>query len=95
MNCKSYGFIYLLQCKIYHLQYVGKSETAFTPRQPQKTVKQKKKNASTFKLSTIISKETKCYNRTVVTSSKKERNIRTNMLKTLHPGNLSQEFNDV
>ena len=57
--------------------------------------KKKKKNASTFKLSTIISKETKCYNRTVVTSSKKERNIRTNMLKTLHPDNLSQEFNDV
>lgn len=58
----------------------------------KKTVKQKK-NASTFKLSTIISKETKCYNRTVVTCSKKERNIRTNMLKTLHPDNLSQEFN--
>lgn len=55
----------------------------------KKTVKQKKMLA----LSTIISKETKCYNRTVLTCSKKERNIRTNMLKTLHPDNLSQEFN--
>ena len=28
MNCKSCGPIYLLQCQICHLQYVGKSEFA-------------------------------------------------------------------
>lgn len=29
MNCESYGLIYLLQCQICNLQYVGKSKTAF------------------------------------------------------------------
>lgn len=26
LNCKSYGLSYLLQCQIYHFQYVGKSK---------------------------------------------------------------------
>ena len=32
LNCKRCGFIYLLQCQIWHFQYVGKSETAFNSR---------------------------------------------------------------
>ena len=32
LNCKSYGIIYLLQCKICSLQYIGKSETPFNLR---------------------------------------------------------------
>lgn len=30
LDCKSYGLIYLLQCQICHLQYIGKSETVLT-----------------------------------------------------------------
>ena len=29
LNCKSVGLIYLVKCHICHLQYLGKSETAF------------------------------------------------------------------
>ena len=32
LNCKSFGIIYLLQCQICLLQYIGKSETPFNIR---------------------------------------------------------------
>ena len=32
LNCKSYGIIYLLQCQICLIQYIGKSETPFNIR---------------------------------------------------------------
>ena len=111
VNCKSQGIIYLLQCKICSIQYIGKSETPFNIRLNNHRKDSKKKDSivacTHFQKEnhqfqrdakfTIIEKVTK----NCTTSEelrlllKKRENFWIIKLKTLHPYGLNQELNEI
>ena len=111
LNCKSSYLIYLLQCRICQLQYVGKSETSFNIRLSNHKKESKNKNPilackhfqnpkQNFPRDAkfnLIEEITK----TFTTSEqlrlllKKRKNFRILKLNTLYPDGLNQELNDI
>ena len=95
LDCKSSHLIYLLQCRICQLQYVGKSETSFNIRlNNQRDGKLNFQGDAKF---TLIEQITKGFTTTeeLPLLLKKRENFRILELKTLYPDGLNQELNDI
>ena len=109
LNCNL--LIYLLQCRICQLQYVGKSETSFNIRLNNRRKDSKNKNpilaCKHFQNSnhnfqrdakfTLIEQITKSFTTTeqLRLLLKKRENFWILKLKTLYPDGLNQELNDI
>ena len=111
LNCKSSHLIYLLQCGICQLQYVGKSEASFNIRLKNHRKDSKNKNpilaCKHFQNSnhnfqrdakfTLTAQITKSFTTTeqLRLLLKKRENFWILKLKTLYPDGLNQELNDI
>ena len=111
LACKSQAIIYLLQCRICFIQYVGKRETIFNLRLNNHRKDSKKKDAilacTHFQKSNrifqrdakfvLIEHITKKYNtiEEIRLILKKRENFWILNLLTLYPDGLNQELNDV
>ena len=106
LNCKSVGLIYLVKCHICHLQYLGKSETAFnlqlkgnrkysTAKKPLLLCKHFKASNQTKKLNLYKKNNETSYNKTVTTYSKKREHFWILKLKTFSPDRFHQKLNNI
>ena len=111
LNCRISHLIYLLQCRIYQLQYVGKSGTSFNIRsnKHRKDIKNKNPILACKHLQnsnhnfqrdakfTLMQQITKSFTTTeqLRLLLKKRENFWILKLKTFYPDGLNQELNDI
>ena len=110
LNCKSVNVIYLLECNLHHIQYIGKSETPFNIRlnNHRKDVK----NPNSIPACKHFNEQGHIYERDAKfilieqlrkdlnkewqsATLKRRKNFWINKLKTLYPNGLNQELNQV